>query len=85
MPTLANNYYVKNILKANSTDYNILSDVITRKYNAGIILIMRWYYSRKQLILQVDRTLFLRNNSLQSMFGQILLKSKTNGLGFKAL
>jgi len=46
---------------------------------------MRWYYSRKQLILQVDRTLFLRNNSLQSMFGQILLKSKTNGLGFKAL
>jgi len=79
MPTLANNYYVKNILKANSTDYNILSGVITRKYNAGIILNMRWYYSRKQLILQVDRTLFLRNNSLQSMFGQ------TNGLGFKAL
>jgi len=84
MPTLANNYYVRNILRANSTDYNILSDVITRKYNAGIILNMRWY-SRKQLILQVGRTLFLRNNSLQSMFGQILLKSKTNGLGFKAL
>jgi len=44
MPTLANNYYAKNILKANSTDYNILSDFITRKYNAGIILDMRWYY-----------------------------------------